>query len=186
MLAHDVNDYAMVVVDESHAFRSSATQRADALELASGGSPPKALVMLTATPVNNSLWDLYNLLAYFVRNDAEFASVGIPSLRERFKRAAATDPDALDPNHLYDVLSPVVVRRTRSYVKHYYADATLEINGEQKRITFPEPKVLPVTYQLSGVFPGLLQRVGHALDGAGTHPERPGSGPYGLGAPASW
>ena len=34
------------------------------------GSPSKALVMLTATPVNNSLWDLYNLLAYFVRNDA--------------------------------------------------------------------------------------------------------------------
>jgi len=36
--------------------------------------PPKNVVMLTATPVNNSLWDLYYLLNYFIKNDAAFAS----------------------------------------------------------------------------------------------------------------
>jgi hypothetical protein len=164
VLRHAVNEYAMVVVDEAHAYRSSTTQRAEALNRLLEGSPPKALVMLTATPVNNSLWDLYNLLAYFVRNDAEFASVGIPSLRERFKQASSTDPDALDPEQLFDVLSPVVVRRTRSYVKHYYPEAELEIAGVRQRVSFPRPEVRAVTYDLGAVLSEFLYRFAAALD----------------------
>src|SRR6266542_6827547 len=164
VLRHEVNEYAMVVVDEAHAYRSSTTQRAEVLSLLLEGSPPKALVMLTATPVNNSLWDLYNLLAYFVRNDAEFATAGIPSLRERFKQASLTDPDALDPEQLFDVLSPVVVRRTRSYVKHYYPDTEIEIRGIRRRVSFPRPEVRPITYDLGTVLPGFLHRFAAALD----------------------
>ena len=47
---------------------------------------PKDLVVLTATPVNNSLEDLYALIMYFAPNDAAFADVGIPSLRQYFNR----------------------------------------------------------------------------------------------------
>ena len=164
VLLLDKNDYAMVVIDEAHAYRSSTTQRAEVLNRLLEGSPPKSLVMLTATPVNNSLWDLYNLLAYFVRNDAEFAAVGIPSLRERFKQASATDPDALDPEQLFDVLTPVVVRRTRSYVKHYYPEAEIVIGGVTQRVSFPRPEVRPVIYDLSGVLAGFLGRFAAALD----------------------
>lgn len=164
VLAHPVNEYAMVVVDEAHAYRNTATQRATALNRLLEGSPAKDLVLLTATPVNNSLWDLYNLLAYFVRNDATFIGAGIPSLREKFKQATSTDPDALDPDHLFDVLSPVVVRRTRSYVKHYYPGEELVVNGVKQRITFPTPEVLPVTYNLSAVLPGFLDRFAASLE----------------------
>lgn len=163
-LAHPVNEYAMIIVDEAHAYRSATTQRAAALSRLLEGSPAKDLILLTATPVNNSLWDLYNLLAYFVRNDATFAVAGIPSLREKFKQAAATDPDALDPDHLFDVLSPVVVRRTRSYVKHYYPGEELVVNGVKQRITFPTPEVLPVTYNLSAALPGFLDRFATSLE----------------------
>jgi hypothetical protein len=163
VLRSDINDYAMVVVDEAHALRNPATQRAEAMNRLLEGSPPKALVLLTATPVNNSLWDLYNLLAFFVRNDAVFASTGIPSLRERFKEAAAVDPDALNPDELYDVLTPVVVRRTRSYVKHYYPDAEIDFAGQRRRISFPKPEVVPVTYDLASALPGLLDRLARAL-----------------------
>jgi len=158
-LAHPRNEYALVVIDEAHAFRNLGTQRAAALERLLEGFPAKSVVLLTATPVNNSLWDLYNLLAYFVRNDATFASVGIPSLRERFKEATAVNPDDLDPTHLYDVLSPVVVRRTRSYVRDYYPDA--EVNG--RRITFPTPRVTAVNYELGGVTSDLLARIELAM-----------------------
>lgn len=159
-----LNDYALVVVDEAHAYRNPAAQRAEVLNRLLEGSPPKSLVLLTATPVNNSLWDLYNLLAYFVRNDAAFASVGISSLREKFKQAAAVDPDTLAPEHLYDVLAPVVVRRTRSYVKHYYPDAEITIRGETKRVSFPKPEVKAVTYEMRGILPGFLDRFAAALD----------------------
>jgi hypothetical protein len=160
----DINDYAMVVVDEAHAYRNPVTKRAEVLNRLLEGTPPKALVLLTATPVNNSLWDLYNLLGLFVRNDAVFSTAGIPSLFERFKQAANVDPEALDPNHLFDVLSPVVVRRTRSYVKHFYPDSEVTLNGVKTRITFPEPKVLPVTYDITGVLPGFLDEFAIALN----------------------
>lgn len=158
-LGHARNDYALVVIDEAHAFRTLGTKRSLALERLLEGSPPKAVVLLTATPVNNSLWDLYNLLAFFVRNDATFASVGIPSLRDRFAEASRIDPEDLDPSHLYDVLSPVVVRRTRSYVKEYYPDA--EVDG--RRISFPTPRVTAVTYNLAGAYPDLLGRIETAM-----------------------
>ena len=163
-LRHDKNEYALVVIDEAHAFRSLATKQAEALNRLLEGSPPKKLVMLTATPVNNSLWDLYNLLAYFVRSDATFASAGVPSLRERFKQAASIDPESLDPNQLYDVLSPVVVRRTRAYVKHYYPNQEITINGVKQHITFPQADVRPVEYELAAAYPGLLDKVTSALD----------------------
>ena len=162
-LAHPRNEYALVVVDEAHAFRNLGTLRALSLERLLEGFPPKNVVLLTATPVNNSLWDLYNLLAYFVRNDATFASVGIPSLRERFKEATALDPDDLDPSHLYDVLSPVVVRRTRSYVRNYYPDA--EVNG--RRIVFPVPRVRAVNYELTNDALHLLGRLESAMTDTG-------------------
>ena len=129
LAAESINDYAMVVIDEAHNLRNPSTQRASALRRLLAGSPPKKLVLLTATPVNNSLWDLYHLLGYFLRNDAAFADAGIPSVRDRFSTAMALNPDDLTPEHLFDVLDAVAVRRTRSFVKHYYANDTVRING---------------------------------------------------------
>ena len=90
----------MVVIDEAHNLRNPSTQRASAIRTLLAGSPPKKLVMLTATPVNNSLWDLYHLLGYFLRNDAAFADAGIRSLRDHFAKAMNLDPDDLTPEHL--------------------------------------------------------------------------------------
>jgi hypothetical protein len=82
-------------------------------------------VLLTATPVNNSLWDLYSLLYYFIRNDAAFADAGVRSLRDHFASAMAVNPDDLSPEHLFDVLDAVAVRRTRPFVKRYYPNDTV-------------------------------------------------------------
>ena len=72
-----VNEYAMVVVDEAQAFRNPDARRTQAMRRLLMGKPPKKLVLLTATPVNNSLWDLYYLLALFVGHDAAFSARGI-------------------------------------------------------------------------------------------------------------
>ena len=68
-----------VVVDEAHNLRNPSTQRSAAVNALVGGARPKKLVLLTATPVNNSLMDLHTLVTYFVRNDAAFVAIGIPS-----------------------------------------------------------------------------------------------------------
>ena len=160
----DINDYAMVVIDEAHNLRNPATQRAQALRRLLAGSPPKQLVMLTATPVNNSLWDLYHLLGYFLRNDAEFADSGIASLRDHFANAVRLNPDDLTPEHLFDVLDAVAVRRTRSFVKRFYPNDTVRIGGAETPIIFPTPKVRKVSYDLDAVLPRFFDRFAEALD----------------------
>ena len=159
-----INEYAMVVIDEAHNLRNPATQRADALRRLLAGSPPKQLVLLTATPVNNSLWDLYYQLGYFLRNDAAFADVGIPSMRDHFARAMSLNPDDLTPEHLFDVLDAVAVRRTRSFVKQYYPNDTVPIDGRDQIIAFPTPRVRRVSYDLDAMLPGFFDRIARALD----------------------
>lgn len=160
----DTNDYAMVVIDEVHNLRNPSTQRALALRRLLAGSPPKQLVMLTATPVNNSLWDLYHLLGYFLGNDAAFADAGIGSLRDHFADAVARNPDDLTPEHLFDVLDAVAVRRTRSFVKRFYRNDTVRIGGTEVPIVFPTPRVRRVSYDLDAVLPGFFDRFAAALD----------------------
>ncbi len=162
--AQSINDYAMVVIDEAHNLRNPGTQRAEALRRLMAGSPPKKLALLTATPVNNSLWDLYYQLGYFLHNDAVFAELGIRSMREHFHRAMALDPDDLSPEHLFDVLDAVAVRRTRSFVKRFYPNDTVRIGGTETTITFPTPRVHKMTYNLDSVLPGFFDRFKHALD----------------------
>lgn len=158
-------EYAMVVVDEAHNLRNPSTERALALRRLLAGSPPKDLVLMTATPVNNSLWDLYYLLEYFLKNDAAFADVGIRSMRDHFAAAMAMNPDDLSPEHLFDVLDAVAVRRTRPFIKRYYPNDTLEVDGRRVPITFPTPRVVKVSYDLNEVLPGFFSRFAHALDG---------------------
>ena len=159
-----INEYAMVVIDEAHNLRNPATQRAQALRRLLDGSPPKQLVLLTATPVNNSLWDLYHQLGYFLRNDAAFADVGIPSMRDHFARAMSINPDDLTPEHLFDVLDAVAVRRTRSFVKAYYPNDTVPIDGRDQIIAFSTPRVRRVNYDLDAMLPGFFDRIARALD----------------------
>lgn len=157
------NEYAMVIVDEAHGVRNPETQRAAAMRHLLQGAPAKKLVLLTATPVNNTLWDLYYLLAYFIRDDAAFADVGIRSLRQHFGEAMAMDPEDLSPDKLFDVLDAVGVRRTRHFVKRYYPHDRIEIDGALVPIQFPKPNVAEVDYRLDEVLPDFFESFAHSL-----------------------
>ncbi|OKI21371.1 helicase [Nocardiopsis sp. TSRI0078] len=159
----DPDQYAMVVVDEAHALRNDSTKRAAAVRRLLAGSVAKDLVELTATPVNNSLDDLHNLISYFATNDAEFADVGIPSLRAYFNRASALHPDDLSPEHLFDVLDEVAVRRTRRFVKNHYVGDEVFINGKKREISFPTCRVQRIDYNLDELLPGIFEELATAL-----------------------
>ena len=112
---------------------------------------------MTATPVNNSLWDLYDLLGYFIRHDAAFAELGIPSLKKRFEDAANEDPFTLKPDVLFDVLDATTVRRTRHFVQRYYPHDRIKLkDGTELVIEFPTPHVRACTYDLDDVLPGFF------------------------------
>ncbi len=162
-MRYGLEEYALVVVDEAHNVRNPGTERADALRRLLSGTPPKQLVLLTATPVNNSLWDLYYLLAYFVKSDSAFAAAGIRSLRKHFGKAMALDPDDLRPDHLFDILDDVAVRRTRPFVRRYYPHDRVRIDGTEVPITFPKPRPLTVSYALDDALPGFFDRFAVAM-----------------------
>ena len=160
--ARDLNEYAMVVIDEAHAFRNPETQRAQQLRQVLQGSPPKNLVLLTATPVNNSLWDLYYLLTYFMQNDAAFADLGIRSLRAHFAEAMATDPDDLSPERLFDVLDDLGAAHPTLRQEVLPARSDHDRRQEECRSPSRAPVRITVTYDLEGRAPA-FSRVRYAM-----------------------
>jgi hypothetical protein len=82
-LRNPLDDYALVVVDEAHNYRNPDTAKRAAILRRLLAGKRRDLLLLTATPVNNSLWDLYHLLRLFMKQDASLAD------RSRCRRPAA-------------------------------------------------------------------------------------------------
>lgn len=81
-------DVDIILVDEAHNFRNRHVKRYQMLEtlLAANGrrgrdGGRKKLILLTATPINNNIFDLYNEINLFAGNDLTyFAVAGIGDL----------------------------------------------------------------------------------------------------------
>lgn len=163
-LKYPAREYELIVVDEAQAFRNPDTERGRALLKLLQDDPPKKLVLMSATPVNNSIWDLYYLLSYFIKHDAAFADIGLRSLKEKFRQVAAQDADSLQPAALFDVLDATTVRRTRRFVQNFYPnDKVIGPGGKEVPIRFPKPHVERITYRLQDVLPGFFEDFAEAL-----------------------
>ena len=161
-----MDDFALVVIDEAHNLRNPTAQRSEAIDRAIlAGDNPKKVVLLTATPVNNSLTDLETLIKYFVRDDAQFAAENIPSIKQYIKNAQDLEPELLSPEHLFTLMDQVAVRRTRKFVKDNYPGQEIEgPNGQKMIIEFPTPKVNRIDYELDDLGNALISKVVYALD----------------------
>ncbi len=96
-LKSPLEDYALVVVDEAHNYRNpDAPTRAEVLRRLLAGKR-RDLVLLTATPVNNSLWDLYHILRFFLRQDARLSRLGDPLDPGRLRAGDAGRPVRPEP-----------------------------------------------------------------------------------------
>lgn len=163
-------EYTLVLLDEAHTVRNTDTERAKRLVGVLKGNPRKQVALLTATPVNNALGDLHSLLSYFIIHDDEFAELGIPSLAAHFKAIDKLSADDLSPEHLFDILDAVAVRRTRRFVRNHYVGQKFNDTGDT--LVFPEPKVRRVDYDLASVLAGFFDVFAHAL-GADRDPDEP-------------
>ncbi len=152
-----VQDADLVLIDESHNFRNRNTQCYDNLErlLAannrSGGisKERKKLILLTATPINNDIFDLYNQVNLFTGGDRSFfAAAGIGDLQRYFLAARRIDQQEDSGVALFNLLEEVVIRRTRPFIKKAYPDAT--IKGQP--IHWPERKLKTVRYNLEATY----------------------------------
>ncbi|MGH6663218.1 MAG: helicase-related protein, partial [Rhodospirillales bacterium] len=164
-LARPLEEYQLVVVDEAHNYRNpDAPTRAAVLRRLLFGQR-RDLLLLTATPVNNSLWDLFHLIRFFVRQDAFLADRGVLSIYERFHQAMRKDPSNLSPDLLYPIIDATCVKRTRQFVKkHYFGDTIIGPDGREQPIVFPQPRAITVRYALDDPLPALFDEIEMALD----------------------
>ena len=175
-----------VLIDESHNFRHSSTQRYRLMEefLSDG----KRCCFLTATPRNKSAWDVYAQLKLFHQNDKTDIPVSLPSLQDFFRGVEK------GTHRLNELLSNVLIRRTRRDILKWYGydgETNERIDPEQfdtyrhgakrayvlvagRRQFFPKRELETIEYSIDEAYQGLYHEIRqHLGSSAYTQPERP-------------
>jgi len=164
----DYKNHSIIIVDECHHFRNSESGRYAWLqELLSLPKPEikeegqvktveRKVVFVSATPVNNSVWDLYWQYNLLFREKAEDIadSQGITNLSEYFEDAERGE------GNLYDLLEKCAVRRSRSFIREHYPNATLR----GKPINFPERKLGNISYSLDPTLGELYKKASLVIE----------------------
>jgi superfamily II DNA or RNA helicase len=154
----------IVLVDESHNFRNPGTKRYRALmEIIRGGAKPdKRVLLLTATPINNTLWDLYHQIMLITRGDnGWYAGRGpVGNLEGEFR---ALEKSGGGPGLLNTMLL-TLVRRTRHDIRQRQeAGEPFEIDG--RPLVFPEHEIpRAITYGLEELYGDVYSRVIEAIE----------------------
>jgi SNF2 family DNA or RNA helicase len=161
----DVSSYGdvdIILIDESHNFRNRSAQRYENLErlIAQNGGrgregARKKLILITATPINNDLLDLYNQINLLTQGDRSyFSAAGIGDLHRYFLHARR-DTRLASTVGLFNLLEEIVVRRTRAFIRRAYPQAT--IKGE--KIKWPDRKLHTVQYNLEETYSGIYEQI---------------------------
>lgn len=109
----EFQDKDFIIVDEAHYFKSSGSNRFGALrDLMAAGQ--KQIVLLTATPINNGLMDIYSLLSLYLRDDS--ISDISPSLKGYFSMQQKLWRND-EPVDIDAILRKFVVRTSRELAK---------------------------------------------------------------------
>ena len=156
----------VIIIDEAHHFRNPGSNRGRLLmELARD----KKLYLLTATPINNSIYDIYHLINYFGQNRRNyFANIGIHDSRRHFRdierqieREDTEITEQVEEDDLLrqdPVLKQILIQRSRKYIK----DAEM---ASGTHILFPERTIHPtVDYSLRRVYRTLYDELRAAFD----------------------
>ena len=127
----------IVLIDESHHFRNSDTKKYQEIQpfLAN-----KKVILITATPQNTSVWNIYNQMKLFHQTEENVFTPDEPNLRNLFKKADEKKYD------LRELLKNILIRRTRAHITKYY-------QGQDKiKIEFPDRKLETLTYNINKTY----------------------------------
>lgn len=137
--ANNTYNAPLIVVDEAHYFRNPSSNRYDVLREIVTATRAE-LILLTATPINTSLMDIYHLFALYLPEKATVRLTGM-LLREYFiqqqKRWLNNEEINMD-----EVLQEFMVRHSRQF-------AVAMAKAENKDIHFPERRLDSVEYNLN-------------------------------------
>ncbi len=169
-LAELSRDTDVVIIDEAHHFRTPSSNRSRLLaRLLRAGNPGKQVFLLTATPVNNSLLDLYHLINYFAPTKDHFSRLGVHDYRRIFSGPDRQFENAIELGDWKDLraveqflaeqqlFKAVLIQRSRRYVK-------ASEQGRANEPVFPvrqRPRV--VRYSLRKVYASIYEEIKQAF-----------------------
>ena len=152
-------NFDFVLIDESHNFRNPGTSRYRNLyTLLAAGKRDKRVALLTATPINNTIWDLYHQLKLLTKGQEDYyRDWGISNLRGFFARVDKGGAE------LFNLLEESMVRRSRQDIrKRQQAGEKVVIAG--KEIHFPQRRLASITYDLDGTYAGFYPEIAHSVE----------------------
>ncbi len=174
ILREGADKYDYVFVDEAHRFRNEYTGSFEKLHQICFG---KKVVLVTATPLNNTFQDIFSQLKLF-QAPKKSTIPGIPNLERFFKglERRLTHLKRSDPEYINvlkegsrqireKILKYVMVRRTRTEIIRYFSK-----DLKERGLTFPEleePRRIIYTFdsQIDQIFSttiGLLRELKYA------------------------
>ncbi|MDA9182809.1 helicase-related protein [Candidatus Poseidoniaceae archaeon] len=155
------SDVEMIIIDEGHHFRNPNSQRYSQLEKIIQKGLDKQVFFLTATPINNDVYDLYNMIRLFTKGDSStrarhFRTAGVPNLEGHFK-LMRQDINQGKKMGNDKIVRELIVQRSRSYVKQSMIiekrDTAFPAPAPPKSITFkPSEKFLALLQELENAF----------------------------------
>jgi superfamily II DNA/RNA helicase len=188
-------DCDFVLIDESHNFRYTGTQRYKLVQDYMAKDPSRRCCLLTATPRNKSAWDVYSQIKLFHQDDKTDMPVDPPDLKQYFKSIEKGE------RKLPELLRHILIRRTRNAILRWYGfdsethqpvdssrfreylegrrRAYVEVAGRHQ--FFPKRELETIEYSIEDTYQGLYQELRGYLgkqekDGSkGEPPKRPGN-----------
>lgn len=164
-------DFDLLVIDESHNFRNdnkstTGTSRYQCLleDVIQSGGKTKVL-LLSATPVNNDLSDLYNQIRLISADDNHaFAGIGIIDTKKTLKVAQNAFHNAVKEqrqthlaHHLhadfFKLLDAITIARSRKHIERHYPEIAEELGGFPKR---SKPKSIYYSIDTQNKFPSFM------------------------------
>lgn len=168
--ASPFGDADVILIDESHNFRNDKANRYLALDTMiqlNGGrgqdGEHKKVILISATPINNDLYDLANQVRLFTQSRADyFREAGIGNFNAYFRRARrmVRNNDVAAGVILFNLLEEIMVRNTRPYIRVAYPHAT--IRG--KPVAFPNRRLHTIEYDLGATYGGVYDDIVAAID----------------------
>ena len=151
-------EYDLFVIDEAHKYRNKNTNRwknVRKLQKKEDGFPNKFL-LLTATPLNNTINDIFNMIRLFVDDTfAPFRIKGVPitelikkyrdlkkELQKRDDDKTKKDLKRVATEIKQKILDEIMILRTRKYIMEQFKD--IKVNG--KPLIFKDPKPYSLDY----------------------------------------
>lgn len=155
---YEYKNIDFVLIDESQNFRSKNANRSKNLARIMTIGKRKQTLLMSATPINNSVMDLYYQISIITRKDDSYfwRSIGIPDLYQHMRDAANKEGGlAAGLDKIQRLLDGIMVRRTRSYIKEVYPNDIIHNNP----IKFPKHAYSPIHYSLSDLYGNVFQTV---------------------------